>query len=67
MIEYASDETYSNEGTSGEKKKNTKGGSKGNPKVQILIILTRRTTLTEWPRGMCQERTFTGECSDDSE
>ena len=34
MFEYASDETYSNDGTSGEKQKNTKGGSKGNPRVQ---------------------------------
>ena len=33
MFEYASDETYSNDGTSGEKQKNTKGGSKGNPRV----------------------------------
>ena len=41
MFEYASDEIYSNDGTSGEKQKNTK--------------------------GMCRERTFTGECSDESE
>ena len=47
MFEYASDETYSNDGTSGEKQKNTKGGSKGNPRVQMLTILTRRTTLTD--------------------
>ena len=71
MFEYASDEKYSNDGTSGEKqKKKTKGGSKGNPRVQMLTILTRRTTLTDhsrWPHGMCRDRTFTGECFDESE
>ena len=47
MFEYASDETYSNDGTSEEKQKNTKDGSKGNPRVQMLTFSTRRTTLTD--------------------
>ena len=54
MFEYASDETNSNDGTSGEKQKNAKGGSKGNPRMHMLTILTRRTTLTDhsgWPSG----------------
>ena len=38
MFENASDETYSIDGTSGEKQKNTKGVSKENPRVQMLTI-----------------------------